>query len=266
MSFYGSSFSFDGVSCEEYGLMLYDFNNTSQGNSSYAKGMDISEDRIAGRVRSVFYGTEYKNPLEFKLVFGVNSEIAESGEDIDRQEMEVIGSWLTGHGSYKWLVIDQPDMEGIRYHCIITDLEVLEYAGNKWAFQCSVHCDSPYAYTVPMTFQYVVDSTLSEVLPSRSSINQKYMPKITIDLSDGGDFSIENTDTGCKFILANVPAASGLITLDSENGILSCESGINLYQFCNFEWPSLVRGDNHLNFEGNGVVTFVCEFPVNVGG
>ena len=92
------------------------------------------------------------------------------------------------------------------------------------------------------------------------------MPKITIDLADGGYFSIENEDTDCKFILANVPSASGLITLDAENGILSCESGMNLYKFCNFEWPSLVRGDNHLNFEGNGVVTFVCEFPVNVGG
>lgn len=266
MSFYGSSFSFDGISCEEFGLMMYDFNTTSQGDSSYASGMDISEDRIAGRVRSIFYGTRYKDPLEFKLVFGVDSTTAANGEDIDRQDMELIGSWLTGHDSYKWLVIDQPDMDGIRYHCIITDLEVLEYAGNKWAFQCKVHCDSPFAYTSPMSFEYVVDTSLSVVLHSRSSVNQTYMPKVTIALPGGGDFSIENADTGHVFRLTGVPSSSGVITVIGENGVMTCESGANLYKYCNFIWPDLRRGDNHLTLKGSGTVTFQCEFPVNVGG
>ena len=97
MSFYGSSFSFDGRSCEEYGLMLYDFNTTEQGNSSYANGMEIKEDRVSGRYRSILYSTSYKDPLEFKLVFGANEIVAHNRQDIDRQEMELIGSWLILH-------------------------------------------------------------------------------------------------------------------------------------------------------------------------
>ena len=74
MSFYGSSFSFDGVSCEEYGLMLYDFDNTTQENSKFAS-IDILEDRVYQRPRSLFYGTTYKDPLEFKLVFRITGSI-----------------------------------------------------------------------------------------------------------------------------------------------------------------------------------------------
>ena len=132
MSFYGSSFSFDGKSCEDFGLMLYDFDSTKQGNSSFSKEK-VYEDRVMHRPRSIFYGSDYDDSLEFKLVFGADEYSASKGVDIDRQEMEIISSWLTGQNAYKWLVIDQPDMEGIRYRCIITELEMVEVGFAKAA-------------------------------------------------------------------------------------------------------------------------------------
>lgn len=265
MSFYGSSFSFDGVACEEFGLMLYDFNNTTQGNSVFGKSK-IYEDRVPLRTRSLFYGADYEDALEFKLVFGADEYAASKGEDIDRQEMEAISMWLTGHNAYKWLTIDQPDMAGIRYRCIINDLEMVEVGFSKWALSCTVHCDSPFAYTYPMSYEYTVSGSLSAVLSSRSSINRPYLPKVTVNLPSGGDFSIENVETGATFQLKAVPKSVGLITFDAENGVLSCASGLNMYKYCNFKWPTLLSGDNHLNFTGYGTVTFTCEFPVNVGG
>lgn len=267
MSFYGSSFSFDGISCEEYGLMLYDFNTTSQGNSEFAKGMEIQEDRIPGRTRSLFYGTYYKQSLEFTLVFGANEYAANMGEDIDRQEMEVIGSWLTGHLEYKPLVIDQQDMDSIVYMCILTDLKVLEYAGNKWAFQCSVHCDSPFARTLPQVFSYTVDGTSEVTLHSRSTSNLPYYPVVQIALNGNGSFSIENqSNENYTFSITNVPQTSDTIYLNGETGVVKAESGLNMYPYINFKFPRLVRGANKLVLTGNGTVTFTCEFPVNVGG
>ena len=133
MSFYGSSFSFDGISSEELGLMLYDFNTTSQGNSSFASGFQLNEERIPHKVRSLYYGGWLADNLEFTLVFGADEYSAMNHEDIDRQEMELIGSWLTGKSGYKWLSIDQDDMAGVRYRCIMTDLKMIEYSGFKWA-------------------------------------------------------------------------------------------------------------------------------------
>lgn len=266
MSFYGLSFSFDGISCEEYGLMLYDFNSTTQGDSKYAS-LDIDEDRVAGRHRSLFYNTYYKKPLEFKIIFGADEYAAEQREQIDRYEMQLIGAWLTDRKEYCDLVIDQPDMERIRYHCIITDLQTLEHSGNKWAFEATVHCDSPYGYLAPQTFTYELTGKTTVLLPSRSSINRPFFPKMTIEMGNSKTLSIVNAnDGGREFKLTNLPQANEVIALNGETGVMAGSSGLNLYPYCNFKFPRLVRGDNYLTIEGASKVTVECEFPVMVGG
>ena len=40
----------------------------------------------------------------------------------------------------------------------------------------------------------------------------------------------------------------------------------NLYPYCNFKFPRLVRGDNHVKITGKVKITFTCECPVMVGG
>jgi len=265
MSFYGSSFSFDGTSCEEYGLMLYNFSSNEQGPSEFAP-INISEDRIRGKYKSLFYEDDYKQPLEFTLVFGADEYTAYRGESIDRQEMEIIASWLLNKGGYKWLVIDQPDMDGIRYNCIITSLKTIEFAGHKWAFSCTVHCDSPYAYTTPERFAYTVNGTKSFVLRSRSTANIKYFPTVHIDLTNGTTFTITNNTTGEITSLSNIPGGTRSITMNGETGVVSADSGLNMYAGFNFVFPSLIRGENEFTVSGNGALTFECEFPVNIGG
>lgn len=268
MSFYGSSFSYDGTSSEEFGLMLYDFNTTTQGNSEFATGVNIREDRIPSRYRSLFYGAELSDNLKFNLVFGADEYSAGMQEDIDRPEMEVIGSWLTGKNGYRWLSIDQEDMFGVRYRCIITDLKMIEFSGFKWAFQCVAHCDSPFAYTFPFTTSFNGDGSgqFEGKLFSRSSYNGYYYPSVEIELNSPGSFSIINeTDDGYEFKIEDYPNKD-LIKINGENGIITTSSGINPYPYCNFKFPRLLRGDNRLKFMGDGSVRYTCEFPVNVGG
>lgn len=428
MSFWGESFSFNGRSCEEFGLMIYDFNNVSQGDSKFAE-QSLQEDRIPGSYRTLFYDTKYDKPLEFKLVFGAGEYEANEQEPIDRYEMQTIASWLTDQREYGWLSIDQPDMEGIRYRCIITDLETIEFSGNKWAFQCTVHCDSPYGYMLPRTYSFNVDGTSEIAIRSRSSMNEPYLPTVKINLEDfehktfsatlprgrqrgdadgdgfvtdadvqlvenivkgisptpeagsedfkacnveqtgtitdldaydihlasvghyklghlgeitrnwtknpqykteeaqyyfdipiedvttqcsasvSGDYWVESllvsaeclsgavrvfvkrcpteeenvqltisyrlpqsitivneSDNNRTFTLDNLPSGCGTIAVDGERGILSCDSGVNLYNCTNFKWPRLVRGNNKLKLTGHGTVEFTCQYPVNVGG
>lgn len=266
MSFYGESFSFNGRSCEEFGLMLYDFNNASQGDSRFA-AQTITEERIRNRYRTLFYDAGYDQPLEFTLVFGAGEYEANEHEPIDRYEMQVISEWLTDKREYGWLSIDQPDMEGVRYRCFITDLEAIEFSGNKWAFKCTVHCDSPYGYLLPQIYEYNASGVTDVYIRSRSSIDEPYAPIVIIELTSGADFSIKNKSDGNRtFTLDELPNGCGQITVDGERGLLSCGSGDNIYSCTNFKWPRLVRGDNHLVLSGNGTVKFICEYPVNVGG
>lgn len=264
MSFYGSSFSFNGISCEEFGYMLYDFHTTEQGASSFASGTKIHEDRVHNRIRSIYYATTEDSPLEFTLIFGANEHAANAGEPIDRQEMEIVAQWLTTLDGYKWLVIDQPDLYGIRYRCIITDLKMLEYAGNKWAFACKVHCDSPYAYTMPQTFSYQFRGEMQSVLHSRSTVNRPCYPEIELTMQDGQSCSI--AIGGMQMTFNEVPHTPETFMINCETGIVSSSTGTNPYQYFNFVYPALRPGANRIVFTGNGSAKLTCSFPVNVGG
>lgn len=269
MSFYGTEFIFDGTSSYEYGLCLYyQMYNTTQSDTEFASNVKMMEDRPARRSSSYCYGGTMEDSLEFKLVFGVTEERKAALGHFDRWEMQKIASWLTGHRDYKWLHILQDDLTAVRYRCYITDLKAVEVGSMHWGFECTVTCDSPYGYLMPQEFTYEVDGSRTVVLHSRSSANDPYFPVLRIQASDGAtSFGVKNlTDSNREFTLNGVPSGCGLIALDCEHGVLSCESGQNLYPYCNFKFPRLLRGDNELILTGSGVYTFTCEFPVNVGG
>ena len=263
MSFLGTTFSFDGHSCEEYSLVLYDITNAEQEQSTFAK-TTILGDKIPRRYRPLHYGIHQEEPLTFSLVCCVNEERAEAGEPLDRFDMQRIALWLTGHSQYKILRIDQPDLEGIQYRCIITELKMVEIFHEKQGIQFTVTCDSPYGYICPKESTYVISSPTTLILRNESSINDYYYPKIVI--SGATSVSITNTsDNGRVFSLSSIPSGD-TVTVDGENGILSSSSGANLYPGFNFKFFRMVRGDNSIQITGNGTYKFVCEFPVNVGG
>lgn len=268
MSFLGTEFIFDGTSSYEYGLCLYSrIDNASQDNTSWASNVKMFEDRPYRRYRSYCYGGSVQDSLEFKLVFGVREDRKATFGEYDHWEMQKIASWLTGHRDYRWLEIVQDDLSRVRYHCHIDDLEAVEVGGRHWGFSCKVTCDSPYGYLTPQEFSYEVNGSATVTLHSLSSCNDPYSPVLTIKQNGGTDFSIENvTDGNRAFTLKGIPTGSGTITLDADHGVLTCESGLNLYPYCNFKFPRLLRGDNQLILTGSGAYTFTCEFPVNVGG
>lgn len=268
MSFLGTEFIFDGTSSYEYGLCLYSqISNTSQDATAWASNVKMFEDRPYRRYASYCYGGSLEDSLEFKLVFGVSEERKELHGEYDRWEMQKIASWLTGHRGYRWLEIVQDDLTHVRYHCYITDLQAVEVGGRHWGFSCKVTCDSPYGYLASERFTYTVNGTATVKLHSRSSINDPYSPVVQIQQSNGTDFSIKNvTDNNREFKLTGIPTGSGNIALDSSHGVLTCDAGWNLYPYCNFKFPRLLRGDNELILTGTGTYTFACAFPVNVGG
>lgn len=272
MSFYGTSMIFDGIACEEMGLVLYDFDNAKQSETKFSSNLSILEDRIEGRYRSLFYGGAVNEALTFTMVLCANEDRANRNEPFDRWDLQRISSWLTGHASYKWLSIVQPDMEQVRYRCIITDLEAVEVANNKWGFTCKVNCDSPFAYMTPRIVEYVVDGELQTELFSESTYNGFYYPKINIIGRGGGNISIaiSNSIESYVFEIKDLPASIGDLFIDGENGIVIASSGMNPYQYIQyttgFHFPRLMRGTNQLTLSGSGSYSFECEWPVNVGG
>lgn len=265
MAFYGSYFSFDGIPCFEYGLMVYDVGGSNE-DGKFSSQVEIIEDRTAKRYSPLHYGVIQNTPLTFSFTFGADIDAIDKSQPLDRWDMEVVAHWLTGHDDYKYLEITQPDLETVRYKCIISDLEYITYGNIPWAFTCQVTCDSPFAYSYPETITHTVSGTLDAMIESRASCKY-YYPYLTIKVTEGNSFSIINhSDNDRVFSFENLPSAPIEIYIDNENEVITNSKDLNIYDCFNFNFFRLVHGYNNIELTGDADVSFTCEFPINVGG
>lgn len=271
MSFYGCHFSFDGTPCTEYGLMLYDFGTSGSENGTLASGIEIVEDRIARRSTPLHYGTVMNKPLEFNMTFGADLDAIDRGVYLDRWDLDAITNWLIGHNTYKWLEITQPDMETVRYRCIITNLQYTSVGKYPWALNCTVQCDSPFAYLFPETHTYVINGHSEFKFLNKSTCRRYYKPKLIIRPAGGGMFSIVNaSDDANRAVTLTLPSGKNNleIEMDNENEIIREKSNAiaNLYPYFNFNFFRLKNGNNNLIVNGTGTLEIQCEFPISIGG
>ena len=268
--FYGCEMTFDGRSCTEYGLMMYDFKDAAQTDVDFTSSGKLITEHVPGQYETMLYGTDQETPLKFTLVLCANEESVNKGEFLDRFDISDIASWLTGHQTYKWLSIDQPDMRIFRYKCLITELRLLTHGNLPWAFACTVTCDSPYAYMTPIT--YAAQATTSGyqlIVNNRSTHNGYYYPNIVIDATGSNrDISIINqSDKNREFRLTGIPSISKNVVVDNLHQIIvDKSSGLNLYPYFNYKFLRMVRGSNTFILKGDFTLTIKCEFPVNIGG
>lgn len=269
MGFIAKKFSYNRVPCEEYGLRIYDIDGNNNEAASFASAGELETDVIPSIGRNYLYGRSYETPLEFNLVFGLDPLMLKMHEHFDRYEMDAIANWLTGETQYKWLEIEQPDLEIIRYRCVISELTPIQLSWLPWAFSAKVTCDSPYGYMFPQKFHYSCNGTTEINLISRSTINKLYYPKLDIQQNGSSTISILNKSVGEELTFTNLPQSYFLtISIDNALGKIkssdsSCE---NLYKYFNFNWLPLKKGMNKLQVKGNCILDFTCEFPVNYGG
>lgn len=267
MAFYGSSFIFNGVPCDDFELMLYDMDNAAQGGGQFASTISVIEESIATKWKPIFYGAKFEKKLEFDIVFGVNQERIDERRFLDRDELNAISSWMTGIDGYRWLSIVQEDMLYVRYKCFVSNLDIVEYGMVPWALKATITCDGAYAYMSPHEYSFSVNGTATISFLNESSYNGYYYPIIEIDRSGGSSFSIENqTDDGRTFELSGIPSAATSIRVDNDNGVITNNADLNLYSGFNFNFFRLKRGYNTLKITGNGTLKIICEFPINAGG
>lgn len=267
MAFFGCHFIFDDKESRDFGLMLYNIGQYSQDEAvAFASTGSPVKDSVAGRYSTLFYGVKQDIPLRFNMVFGAEEYFMDRGLPILRPHVEKIAGWLTGHNEMKWLEILQPDMIPFRYKCHITDLRLITFGGNPWAFSATVTCDSPFAYYQKEETDYQVRGSLDIDFENISSYKGFYKPEMIIKPISNGDISIINkTDGNREFKLTDLVGGSE-ITVDNYNEILTDETrGINLYSKFNFNFFRLKQGFNELVLTGDFDIKFITAFPMDIG-
>ena len=262
MAFNAYEFTFAGESSLMYGLMLYDIDGKGQDDVPFGNKGSIIETRTNRRVQPLHFGVNYnKTPLQFKLVFGAQ-------EPLDRYELENISYWLTGHQNYQWLTIDEYDLEDVQFRCIITQLTPMTFGWLPYAFEATVVCDCPYAYSFPFEETYTVNGQTSVLLRNNTAVREFVKPTLTfVPSGNVSKLSIVNADDGNReFLIDNLPS-NIRIEVDNTNGIIrETKHGYNLYDGFNLNFFRIVHGDNNLVINGNGTLTISGRFYHNVAG
>ena len=270
--FYGCECVFNGISCRNFGLMVYDFGDNTQDEISHTSTGKILSDHVPGRNGNYLYGIDRQEPLSFRLILCANEEAADRGEFFDRFDIAAISGWLTGHQTWKYLSISQPDMEDFRYKCVITELTTLTHGSVPWAFSCTVTCDSPYAYLYPEIRSYkAIPSGTTVAIRSRSTCRDLYYPVIELTKNSAAHISarvaISNITLGREFVLEQIPTSATRIHIDGSRQLITDEtSGINLYKSFNRVFFPLTHGPNQVRLTGDFTAKFICEYPVDIGG
>ena len=246
-----------------YGLMVYDIGGRGQSEVSFGNTASIIESRTTGRIQPLHYGVNYnENPLEFTLVFG-------SMREMDRYELEEVSAWLTGHNNYRWLSIDQPDMDEMQFRCIVTKLTPIYHGWLPIAFEATIRCDCPYAYGYPFTETYSIGNSASNIIfKNLSTVNDYVKPTLMFTPNGATSISIVNhSDNDREFKIENISDGS-VVLADNLNGILTDTSTYerNLYSGFNLNFFRLVRGDNALTITGKGVLKISGRFLYNAAG
>lgn len=268
MAFEGYEMIFDGVSCFKYDLILCDIGGNKQSETvNFTSAGKLITDKTLKNTSSLLYGTEQSDPLSFNLVLVASPERIENNQPFDRFELQTIASWLSGHNSWKWLKIVQPDLETVRYKCLITELTEITFGNHPWALGCTVTCDSPYAYMTSFSHEYIIGFDKTNFLfRNRSSYNGIYYPKIILSLGTARTIEITNkSNKNNIFKFTNLPDSVNTIVIDNKKQSINSDLGTNIYQYFNFNWFGLIRGDNEISVLGDCALGFTCEFPVNVG-
>ena len=245
--------TFDGQSSYEYGLMVYDFDTNEQEDVDLTSPGSMITDHVPGRNDTYFYGADLDEPLKFTLILCVNEESANSGKFLDRFDIADIASWLTGHNEYKWLTINQPDLDAVRYKCYISRLKPLSHGNVPWAISCEVTCDSPFGYYYPESFQFSSSVGGCEVLlGNRSVTNRLYYPIMNFELSGTTIEVINHSDNNRTFKMSDIPESVKSIAVDNDTQIITdTVTGLNLYPYWNKQFLRLCRGSNKLRLVGD---------------
>ena len=134
---------YNGISSKDFDLILVSI-NTGLNDIVSGSGIEIKSESVMKNPRKLFLGVKENTVLEFPI------EIV-SKEPIDLPTFLRIKNWLFGNPGYHKLQIEDEWYSDFYFNCILKSNEDIKFGGEYFGVRCNIECDSPYAYTFPLT-------------------------------------------------------------------------------------------------------------------
>lgn len=277
-------FTFDGVSSDEFGVIL-----ARTDNSMFSRTFATKRDIITEKVQH--------NPLPFD--FGFDEEtlqgnilIAGKETKLDAHKLSKIAAWLY-KDEYKPLISNEnPDI--VFYVKFINEQELYLGAQDQGYITLSFVANAPWGWSRP--YEYTVDLrktgeteiivnnignesgynglTIDIELPSditlpNGTVKNFELSSIytvcntrTTHLSDA--FAIKDYDIQGKTISKYSLKKGEVFHINMENKTVTSDSSTAPDRLvnCNKKWVKLIQGENTLKLTGKGIFTVRCQYPI----
>jgi hypothetical protein len=236
-SFYAYDFMYDDIPSQRFDLKIITFEDGGLFSGVGSANVNILSQRVLRKSKPYFLGRTQEPVLEFPLTFGTASPI--SGMDRD-----LISAWLFGRAAFKKLYIMQDDLNGAYFNCMFKDPEP-QYVGNmNYAFNCTVSCDSPFAYGAEKTISGSLVGEYKSIEIYNSSSEDEYLYP-TLNLIIGGGTSLSyymtNYSDGERVSgFSSIPATSSIeLTVNNDMQMITSDT-TGLLSYFNYNWFRLV--------------------------
>lgn len=245
-------FMYDGINSQDMGIVNCHLDSGMQ-QETFLASRSIKEQKVRGKSSPYFIELE-PSPLTLKLTLAFEDSFDEDG-------LRAVSRWLNTD-FYKPLIFSESP-ERIFYALYIDDNQ-LTHAISRGYITITFRCSSPYTfspvYTSPVyDLSYnTINGTEIEIINS-GDLNMDAI--ITIQVINGGTFSIINkSDSGKTISFSNI-ADNETITIDTEHEEIETDIA-NTYRFSNMtgEFYNFIRGINRLQILGNIKAQLTYEF------
>jgi len=252
-SFYAYDFIFDSTPSQNFDLKIISFDDGGLFSGTGSSDVNIITQRVLRKSKPYYLGRTQEPVLQFTLTFGRKSAI-------DAYETDVISKWLFGRSEYKELYILQDDLAGSHFNCFLTKPKKLSIGNLQYAFECTVICDSPFAYlpqtTISGSYTDLTDLEYNTTFYNRSSEDEYLYPQLDFKMgTSGSTISIVNaTDNNRTFIfgLSGSPLlADEEISVNNDLQIITSSTELRRLSHFNKNWLRFLPGINELSVSGS---------------
>lgn len=268
-SFYAYDFIFDETPSQKYDLQIITFDDGGLFSGVGSSNTNIITQSVMRKSKNYFLGRTQEPILEFPLTFGRK-------ESISAMERDAISKWLFGRSGYKKLYILEDDMDGAYFNCFLTNPTPLFIGNLNYAFNCTVTCDSPFAYspekTISATYSNFTNLQYTTTIYNASSEEEYIYPNITFTMgSSGSTISIKNiTDSNRTFTFGteDYPLLQDEeVEVNNDLQIIESSTGLRRMSHFNNNWFRLVPGVNQILVSGS-VASFEITYNerLKIGG
>lgn len=290
MAIFGQSFTYNGVSSDDYGIILCAVTHPD------SIQMGLKREIIKGEItsnRSVanWYNAKYSDTLSFEITITKPEDRAFS-----REEVRDINAWLTGPRTPTLLFFEDEAFDPVNYYGIFTDVTDT-YGSGIIMLTYTFTADSPYGWSNEREFKCTSSSASSttkfEIINDTDELTDFVYPLFEIKSTPGTRITIENTSEisadlkSCVFSFTFPTKLDSTlpIYIDSKRHrfyyknnlgskiILSLSDlGFTTDQLDNFDsgslamyWIRLIPGTNILNVTGKCDIATTFRCPRKVG-